>query len=259
MSQADTDIRYEVRDGIGYVTFDRPQARNAMTFEMYERLYEIALAANDEPGLRALVLTGSGKAFVAGTDIAEFKGFTKQQAIEYEVKMDRILGALEAVRVPTIAAIGGATTGGGLAIASACDLRLASADATFGMPIARTLGNCLSLANLVRIASLIGIARTKELIFTARLVPSDEALRIGLVHEVVPADALAARAEELARTAAGLAPLTLWATKEGLRRIRERLLPDEGSDLILLCYTSADFHEGVSAFVEKRKPHWRGS
>lgn len=252
------NIRYEVRDGIGHLTFDRPQARNAMTFDMYERLYEIALAANEEPGLRALVLSGSAKAFVAGTDIAEFRGFTEAQAIDYEATMDRILGALEAVRVPTIAAIGGATTGGGLAIASACDLRIASDTATFGMPIARTLGNCLSLANLVRIASLIGIARTKELIFTARLVQSDEALRIGLVHEVVSADALAARAEELARTAAGFAPLTLWATKEGLRRIRERMLPEEGRDLILLCYTSADFHEGIDAFLAKRKPEWEG-
>lgn len=252
------NIRYEVRDGIGHLTFDRPQARNAMTFDMYERLYEIALAANEEPGLRALVLSGSDKAFVAGTDIAEFRGFTEAQATDYEAKMDRILGALEAVRVPTIAAIGGATTGGGLAIASACDLRIASDTATFGMPIARTLGNCLSLANLVRIASLIGIARTKELIFTARLIQSDEALRIGLVHEVVPAAALAARAEELARTAAGFAPLTLWATKEGLRRIRERLLPDEGRDLILLCYTSADFHEGIDAFLAKRRPEWQG-
>lgn len=252
------DIRYEVRDGIGHLTFDRPQARNAMTFEMYERLYEIALAANDDPNLRALVLGGSDTAFVAGTDIAEFRGFTEAQAIEYEGKMDRILGALEAVRVPTIAAIGGATTGGGLAIASACDLRIASESATFGMPIARTLGNCLSLANLARIASLIGIPRTKELIFTARLVQSEEALRIGLVHEIVPADRLAARAEELARSAAGFAPLTLWATKEGLRRIRERMLPEEGRDLILLCYTSADFHEGVTAFLDKRKAVWRG-
>ena len=225
------NIRYEVRDGIGHLTFDRPQARNAMTFDMYERLYEIALAANEEPGLRALVLTGSAKAFVAGTDIAEFRGFTEAQAIDYEATMDRVLGALEAVRVPTIAALAGATTGGGLAIASACDLR---------------------------IASLIGIARTKELIFTARLVQTDEALRIGLVHEIVPADALAARAEELARTCAGFAPLTLWATKEGLRRIRERMLPDEGRDLILLCYTSADFHEGIDAFLAKRKPEWRG-
>ncbi|HEX4743398.1 MAG TPA: enoyl-CoA hydratase/isomerase family protein [Candidatus Limnocylindria bacterium] len=254
-----TDVRYEVRDGIAHVTFDRQQARNAMTFAMYEDLYEIAQRVNADKAVRALILTGAGNAFVAGTDISQFKDFsTEEQAIAYEEKMDRILGALEDVRVPTIAAIGGATTGGGLAIAAACDLRVASADATFGMPIARTLGNCLSLANLVRIASLIGVARTKELIFTARLLSSEEALRVGLVSEVVPAGEVAARAEELARTVSGHAPLTLWATKEGLRRVRQRLLPDEGRDLVLLCYTSADFREGVRAFMEKRKPEWRG-
>lgn len=253
------DVRYEVRDGIGHLTFHRPRARNAMTFAMYERLYEIASGANEDPGLRALILTGAGGAFVAGTDISEFRDFgSSEQALAYEEKMDRILGALEAVRVPTIAAIGGATTGGGLAIASACDLRIASADATFGMPIARTLGNCLSLANLVRLSSIIGVARVKELIFTARLMSSDEALRVGFVSEVVATDQLADRAEELARAVSHQAPLTLWATKEGLRRIRQRLLPDEGSDLVLLCYTSADFREGVRAFLEKRKPEWRG-
>lgn len=254
-----TDARYEVRDGVGWLTFDRPKARNAMTFEMYERLYETARAVNEDRSVRALVITGAGGAFVAGTDISQFADFTTEEhAVEYEGKMDRILGALEDVRVPTVAAIGGATTGGGLAIASACDLRVASADATFGMPIARTLGNCLSLGNLVRIASLIGVARTKELVFTARLMTAEEALRIGLVSEVVPASAVLARAEEVARQAASFAPLTLWATKEGLRRVRQRLLPEEGRDLILLCYMSADFREGVRAFMEKRKPDWRG-
>ena len=254
-----SDVRYEVRDGVGWLTFDRPKARNAMTFEMYERLYETARAVNDDASVRALVLTGASGAFVAGTDISQFADFsTPEHAVAYEEKMDRILGALEDVRVPTVAAIGGATTGGGLAIASACDLRIASSEATFGMPIARTLGNCLSLGNLVRIASLIGVARTKELVFTARLMAADEALRAGLVNGVVAPSEVPARAEEVARQAASFAPLTLWATKEGLRRIRQRLLPDEGRDLILLCYTSADFREGVRAFMEKRRPVWRG-
>lgn len=256
---AESDTRFEVRDGVGWLTFDRPKARNAMTFAMYERLAEVAGLVNEDRAIRGLVLTGAGNAFVAGTDISQFEDFTTEaQAIEYEEKMDRILGALESVRVPTIAAIGGATTGGGLAIAAACDLRVASADATFGMPIARTLGNCLSLANLVRISSLIGVARTKELIFTARLLDAVEALRVGLVNEVVPAGGADGRAQELAHTVAGHAPLTLWATKEGLRRVRQRLLPDEGRDLVLLCYTSADFREGVRSFMEKRKPIWRG-
>ena len=255
------DTAVELREGgILWLTFQRPAARNAMTFEMYEVLEHTARRASDDAAVKALVVTGAGGAFVAGTDIAQFADFkTAEQAYAYEERMDRVLGALEAVRKPTIAAIAGAATGGGLAIASACDLRIATAGATFGMPIARTLGNCLSLGNLVRIASLIGVARVKELIFTARIISAEEAKAFGLVNEVVADDvALLARVDQLAHAMSTHAPLTLWATKEGLRRIRERMLPDEGRDLVALCYTSADFREGVRAFMEKRKPVWNG-
>lgn len=256
------DVRVELRDaGALWVTFARGRMRNAMTFAMYEELAAAAHRANADAGVRALVLTGESGAFVAGTDIAQFAELrTAEDAYRYEDFMERVLGALEGVRKPTIAAIGGATTGGGLAIASACDLRVATASATFGMPISRTLGNCLALANLVRVASLIGSGRTKELVFTARIVTAAEALAAGLVSEVVADDAaLAARVDELVRLLSGHAPLTLWATKEGLRRLRERLvLEEEGRDLVALCYTSADFREGVRAFLEKRRPVWRG-
>jgi enoyl-CoA hydratase len=255
------DLLYEMRDGVGRITFNRPQARNALTFAMYERLAEICEAANGDRAIKVLVLTGAGdKAFAAGTDINQFRAFkTPQDAIEYESRMDRVLGTLEACRVPTIAAITGACTGGGAGIAACCDLRIGTTTSKFGLPVARTLGNCLSMSNLSRFAALIGPARVKDIIFTARLIEAEEAARIGLLNEVV-ADvaALRQRADELATLIAGHAPLTLRATKEALRRLLPRLTSEEGEDLILMCYMSRDFREGMDAFLNKRQPQWAG-
>ncbi len=250
------ELLYDIRDGIGHIVLNRPHARNALTFPMYERLAEIAA---NPGGARALILTGMGdKAFAAGTDIAQFRAFaTAEDAIGYEAKLDRVLGALERCAVPTIAAVAGACTGGGAGIAAACDLRIAAANARFGFPIARTLGNCLSMGNIARLSALIGPARVADMIFTARLLNAQEAQAAGLVGEVLAdPEALAARAVELATLVASHAPLTLRATKEALRRLRDNLPPDE--DLIRLCYTSADFKEGMEAFLTKRPPVWRG-
>lgn len=258
------DLLYEVRDGIARVTLNRPQARNAMLFSMYERLAEICAGIEADRSIRALVLTGAGdKAFAAGTDISQFRAFeTAEDALAYEARIDRVLGALERLRVPTIAAMAGACTGGGAAMAACCDLRIAAATLRFGFPIARTLGNCLSVSNYARLAALIGPAKVKDMVFTARLIEAEEARAIGLVSEVLPdAAALAARAEDLARLIAAHAPLTLQATKEALRRIRDRSAPpgDADHDLLLMCYMSADFREGMEAFLGKRPPAWRGA
>jgi enoyl-CoA hydratase len=241
------ELLYDQRDGIGHITFNRPQARNALTFPMYERLAEIAACPGD---VRALIIAGAGeKAFAAGTDINQFRAFSR---------IDRVLGTLERCPVPTIAAIAGACTGGGAAIAAACDLRIAADNARFGFPIARTLANCLSMSNLARLSALVGSARVIEMIFTARLFSATEALSIGLVTEVLPDQpSLETRAVELATLLAGHAPLTMRATKEALRRMRENLPPDE--DLIRLCYTSRDFKEGMDAFLTKRAPSWQGA
>ncbi|HUJ00596.1 MAG TPA: enoyl-CoA hydratase/isomerase family protein [Usitatibacter sp.] len=256
------DLLHERRGDVAWITFNRPEARNALTFAMYEELAAICEAANHDPALRVMVLRGAGeKAFASGTDINQFRAFrTPQDSLDYEARIDRILTALETCRVPTIAAISGACTGGGAAIAACCDLRIAAKNLRMGFPIARTLGNCLSSASLSRLAALIGPARTKDLIFTARLVEADEALRVGLVGELAEdLAALERRADELAATIAGHAPLTLRATKEGLRRLQSRLSREEAEDLILLCYMSADFREGMDAFLSKRSPRWQGA
>ena len=257
----DAEILFNVQDGIGHVVLNRPQARNALTFEMYDRIAEICDGAGSNPELSAIVFSGAGgKAFAAGTDISRFRDFTTpEHALNYEKRMDSVLGTIESCKVPTIAAISGACTGGGAAIAACCDIRIATENLKFGFPIARTLGNCLSAANLSRLVALIGAGRTKDLIFTARLVGAEEAMAAGLLSEILPDfEAVVARADELAKQMTSHAPLTLQATKEALRRLRQHAAKVEDDDLITLCYMSEDFREGLEAFLAKRKPDWKG-
>jgi enoyl-CoA hydratase/carnithine racemase len=258
---AGDDILFELRDGIGRVTFNRPQARNAFTFAMYERLAQICEQANQHRSIKVLVLQGAGdKAFASGTDINQFRAFaTPQHAIEYEARLDRVLSQIEECRVPTIAAITGACTGGGAGIAACCDLRIGTKMTRFGFPIARTLGNCLSVSSLSRLTALVGPARVKDIIFTARLLGAEEAAAAGLLSEVVEdLPALQRRADALATLIAGHAPLTLSATKQALARLGRKLTREEGEDLILMCYMSRDFREGLDAFLSKRPPQWTG-
>lgn len=253
-------ILWNVEDGVGRITFNRPDRRNAFTFEMYREVADICRRAPDE-GVKAIVMTGAGgRAFAAGTDMAEFRGFsTPDDALTYEKTMDGVLETIESCTIPTIAAITGACTGGGGAIAAACDLRICDSRLKFGFPIARTLGNCLSIGNLARLSALIGPGRVREIIFTARLVEAEEALAAGLVSEVLDdAEAVMRRADELARTVAGHAPLTLRATKEALRRLRLEGAGAADDDLVTLAYGSSDFREGMEAFLSKRKPEWTG-
>ncbi len=258
---SDNELIHEERDGIVTVTLNRPEARNALTFAMYRSLESICENVPTDGSVKAIIITGAGeKAFAAGTDMTQFRGFkTEQDALDYEHKMGTVYTAVERCKVPTIAAISGACTGGGAGIAAACDLRITNANLKFGFPIARTLGNCLSIANLSRLSAIIGPARVKDVIFTARLVGAEEALALGLVSEVLPDhDALMARANEIAANIAKLAPLTLRATKEGLRRLRTEGPEARDDDLILMTYMSEDFREGMEAFLGKRKPEFKG-
>ena len=241
-------VEWELRGPAAWVTFNRPEAHNAMTFEMYEQLFECCERADADDDVRVLVLRGAGsKAFVAGTDIRQFLEFsTPEDGLEYERTIDRIVGRLERVRVPTIALVDGFAMGSGLALSAACDLRICTPAAVFGLPIAQTVGNCLSMENYARLAALLGEARVKDIVFTARRVDASEALAIGLATEVV--DDAEARVEELSPLLAGHAAMTMWATKEALRRLRP--VPD-GDDLVRAVYGSAEFRERVEAFLKR--------
>ena len=171
-----------------------------------------------------------------------------------------MLDRLERVTKPTIAQVQGVAAGGGCAIALTCDLRVATPESTFGIPIARTLGNCLSGATYSRLVDLVGPAAVKDLLFTGRFVDAAEAYALGLVNRIVVADAIGDAVARLAGEIAANAPLTLRATKEMIRRVlaKRRLPAGEDADLVELCYTSEDFRGGVAAFLEKRKPRWTG-
>jgi enoyl-CoA hydratase/carnithine racemase len=256
------ELLYDKRDQVGWVTFNRPQARNALTFAMYEGVAEVCARVAKTGEVRALVVTGAGdKAFAAGTDIAQFRDFKSgEDGIAYERKMDRILETIERCPVPTIAAVAGFCTGGGAAIAAVCDFRIGSATAQFGFPIARTLGNCLSMSNYARLAALVGPQRVKEMLLLAKLIDAPTALQIGLISELLPdVAALHSRAEALAKTLAGHAPITMAVTKEALRRLQSKMGEENIDDLIRHTYGSADFREGMDAFLGKRPPKWTGT
>jgi enoyl-CoA hydratase/carnithine racemase len=252
-------LLFERRGSTAFITFNRPEARNAMTWEMYEALYECCEEVDADDEVRVLVLRGAGeKAFVAGTDIRQFLEFESgEDGIEYEKRMERVVGRLERVSKPVVAVIDGYAIGGGLSIASVSDLRICTPEAKFGMPIARTLGNCLSVENYARLMALLGPARTKALIFTARMFTAEEALSAGFATEIVPREEIDDRVSELCAALESHAPITMRVTKEALRRLTLAGLPD-GSDLVRETYGSRDFHEGVRAFTEKRRHDWRG-
>jgi enoyl-CoA hydratase/carnithine racemase len=257
MSQG--EVRLSVEGAVASVVFDRPAARNAMTWTMYEQLAAICdrLAALDS--VRVVCLRGAGgQAFVAGTDIEQFQAFTGGEAgVDYEKRIDQGVARLEALPMCTVAVIDGWAVGGGLAIATACDIRIATRSARLGVPIAKTLGNCLSAANLARLVAAFGRPRVQRMLLGAETLTAEEAWNCGYVSEVVPAESMDAAAAKLCAHLASLAPVTQAVSKEALRRLLLNNLPDV-QDLIRRSYGSEDFREGVRAFSQKRPPRWRG-
>jgi len=255
----DGELLYERRGAAAVITFNRPQARNAMTFAMYEGLVARCDEIDADDDVRVVVLRGAGgRAFVSGTDIRQFLDFDSgRTGVEYEADIDRYLGRLDRLRKPAIALVEGYAVGAGLSIAAACDLRVCTPEAQFGLPVARTLGNCLSMTGYARLVAALGESRAKDIVFTARMISAEEAHAAGLVSAVVAAEEIEAHVFELAERVAGHAPITLRVTKEALRRLREANVPD-GADLVAEAYGSEDFRQGVAAFLEKRRHTWTG-
>jgi enoyl-CoA hydratase len=252
-------VRLDVRGGVAAIVFDRPAARNAMTWAMYEQLVSICARLADDRSVRVVTMRGAGgQAFVAGTDIAQFAGFASgDDGVAYERRIDACIDTVAALPQPSVALIDGWTVGGGLAIATACDFRIAVPQARFGVPIARTLGNCLSVANVARLVAAFGAPRVRRMLLLAELIGAEEALACGFLYRVCAPEAIGAEAQALCESLAALAPLTQRASKEALRRLPLAALPD-ADDLIRSCYGSADFREGVAAFGDKRAPRWHG-
>lgn len=226
---------------------------------MYDALVEACDTAEASHDVRVLIIRGSGGAFAAGTDIQQFKDFADGRAgIEYERRLDAVIDRIERVSIATIAEVDGVAAGGGCAIAMACDLRICSDRARFGVPVSRTLGNCLSMANTARMADLIGPARTRELLLTGRLIDAQEALAAGLATSVVAVDSLQQEAAKVAAELATRARSTIAATKAMMIRLRDHRRPPAGvgDDIINDCYGSTEFREGVAAFLAGRKPNF---
>lgn len=257
MSEGAVHLRIE--GPVASVVFDRPEARNAMTWAMYESLMAICEQLRDDASVRVVRFRGEGgQAFVAGTDIAQFQSFKDgEDGVAYEQRIDACIGLLESLPMPTVAVLEGWAIGGGLAIAAACDFRLATPGTQVGVPIARTLGNCLSMANVARLVSAFGRPRVERLLLLAETLGTDEALACGWLLQVVPAAELDAASDSLCARLSSLAPVTQRVSKQALNRLAQHSLPD-AEDLIRACYGSDDFREGVRAFVEKRKPGWTG-
>ncbi|MDP2053864.1 MAG: enoyl-CoA hydratase [Acidobacteriota bacterium] len=244
---------------VGVVTFNRPEARNALTWDMYDALVAACETAEAAGDVRVLIIRGAGGAFAAGTDIAQFRAFADGEAgVAYERRLDAVIDRIEQLSMPTIAEVDGPAVGGGCAIALACDFRVCSDRARFGVPVSRTLGNCLSIANTARMVDLIGVALTRDLLLSGRLMDAYEAYHRGLAAVVVPVDQVEAETTKLAAQLSTRASSTVKATKAMLLRLRDHRRPPAGSadDLLRACYGSDHFKEGVAAFLDGRPPRW---
>lgn len=254
-----TDVAVTSDGPVLTVTFDRPEQHNALTFAMYDALHDACERADADDTVRVLVVRGAGgRAFAAGTDISAFRDFTDgADGVAYEERITRVVNRLEEVAVPTVAAVDGYCLGGGLALAAVCDLRVATRSSRFGVPIARTLGNCLSMNSISVVAARLGASRTLDLLLRARLLDAEQAAAAGFVGDVCDDGDLDAALAEVVGTLLAHAPLTMWASKAAVARLRRQALPD-GDDLVSAAFGSEDFRRAVESFGSGQPARWDG-
>lgn len=256
------EVRLEIDGAIATLTLSNPPKKNALTWAMYENIEQHLNTIRNADGVSAVILRGEGGTFASGTDIRQFEGFAGTDGIEYERRIDRIVKNLLHLPKATVAMIQGHAVGGGLALAGACDLRYASDDALLGLPIARTLGNCLSFQNYRRLSQLIGPMRLKELIFTGRLINAAKAMDIGFLTEVFDSGELEQRVRATASLITEGAPMTIWATKEALSLLERRSEAQNDSEefewVIKRVYGSQDFANAVKSRMLKEPVRWQG-
>jgi enoyl-CoA hydratase/carnithine racemase len=254
-------LHYEKDGQVARIVFDNPSAYNALTERMWADLRDACRDAANDRHLRVLTFRGvGGKAFISGTDISGFADFRSgADGLAYERRIDECMGAVDAVSIITIAIVEGWAVGGGLNISSACDFRIAAKGARFGSPLGRTIGNCLSSSSYARIGGAVGVQLAKRMLLLGEMLPAELLHQHGFLLDVVEPERLDAAAAELVERARGNAPITTRATKEALRRLAYKNLPDI-SDLIEQVYGSEDFRLGVNNFLQKTKktPEWTG-
>ena len=248
-------VELEVKGQVAILTIHRPEALNALNNQVILQL-DKALDALDLETVRCLIVTGAGsKAFVAGADIAQMSGLTKQEGKAFGKLGNDVFRKLETLPIPTIAAVNGFALGGGCELSMSCDIRLASENAVFGQPEVG-LGITPGVGGTQRMARLVGMGKAKELIFTARNIKAPEALSIGLVQAVYPAEALMAEAEKMAARIAGNAPIAVRACKKAINDGLQVDI-DQGAEieegLFGSCFETEDQKNAMAAFLEKRK------